>query len=115
MKKALMKEKDLEKIFREAVQKAGGWMPKWTSPGNDGVPDRIVFLPEGRIVFVELKTEAGKASKRQQLQIRRLYRLGQDARILYGLRDVAGFLQEFGMASESQKLLKKAEELERDL
>ena len=50
-----LREKDIEKKFVEAVRKAGGLAPKFTSPGWDGVPDRIVLLPAGRIAFVELK------------------------------------------------------------
>ena len=54
-----MLEKDIEKLFRDEIKKAGGKAYKFTSPGNDGVPDRIVMLPGGHIVFVELKTDTG--------------------------------------------------------
>lgn len=30
-------------------------MPKWVSPGNKGVQDRIVLLPHGYVAFVEFK------------------------------------------------------------
>jgi len=33
----------------------GGMAVKFTSPGLDGVPDRIVLLPGRKIAFVELK------------------------------------------------------------
>lgn len=45
---------------------------KFTSPGNVGVPDRIVVLPDGSVIFVELKTDVGVLSKAQELQIARL-------------------------------------------
>ena len=67
-----MLEKDIEKLFRDEIKKAGGKAYKFTSPGNDGVPDRIVMLPDGRIVFVELKTDTGKLSKLQELQCRQI-------------------------------------------
>lgn len=51
-----MRERAIENRFRNEVQKRGGRALKFTSPGNRGVPDRIVVLPEGGVVvFVELK------------------------------------------------------------
>ncbi len=67
---------------------------KFVSPGNPGVPDRIVLTPDGRIYFIELKTETGKLSNLQRAQITRLKDLGQDVRVLYGLEDVKEFLEE---------------------
>ena len=50
-----MREKDIEKILVAEVRKLGGRAYKWVSPGNDGVPDRIVIFPGKAPVFVELK------------------------------------------------------------
>ena len=47
-----MLEKDIEKILVNEVKKLGGRAYKWVSPGNDGVPDRIVILPGMRPAFV---------------------------------------------------------------
>ena len=79
-----MLEKDIEKLFTAEIKKAGGKAYKFTSPGNDGVPDRIVMLPDGRIVFVELKTDTGKLSRLQELQRRQIAELGQTVRVLHG-------------------------------
>ena len=57
-----MREKEIEKILVECVKRLGGRAYKWTSPGNDGVPDRIVILPDTRVIFVELKTDTGVLS-----------------------------------------------------
>lgn len=91
-----MREKDIEKVLVSGVKKMGGRAYKWTSPGNDGVPDRIVILPGMRPVFVELKTETGKLSALQEVQIKRLIELEQPVKILYGIEDVKNFLQECG-------------------
>ena len=40
-----MREKEIEKILVTGVKKLGGRAYKCASPGNDGVPDRIVILP----------------------------------------------------------------------
>lgn len=89
-----MLEKEIEKKLVEGVHKIGGRAYKFVSPGNDGVPDRMVLLPGGSLMFAELKTEKGKLSSRQKVQIRALQALGFDVRVLYGLADVEDFLRE---------------------
>ena len=99
-----MLEKDIEKLFRDEIKKAGGKAYKFTSPGNDGVPDRIVMLPDGRIVFVELKTDTGKLSKLQELQCRQIAELGQTVRVLHGPAEVRDFFLEFGLETAAYRL-----------
>lgn len=89
-----MLEKEIEKILVSEVKKLGGRAYKWVSPGNDGVPDRIVIFPNRPPVFVELKTEKGKLSPLQTVQIDRLMSLGQRVEVLYGLEGVKRFLEE---------------------
>lgn len=71
-----MRECELERRFCRLVAQAGGKAYKFVSPGNGGVPDRIVVLPGGRIGFVELKQEGGRPRKLQQFQQAELERLG---------------------------------------
>lgn len=71
-----MLEKELEKKFAEEVKVVGGRAFKFVSPGNTGVPDRIVVMPGGKIGFVELKQKGKKPTKLQSLQIKRLKELG---------------------------------------
>ena len=63
-----MAEKQIEQSLVTAVREAGGWCPKFISPGLNGMPDRIVLMPGGRIAFVEVKAPGKKPRK---LQIRR--------------------------------------------
>lgn len=91
----ILLEREIESYLNENVKKRGGRSYKFMSPGNSGVPDRIVIFPGGRVVFVELKTETGRLSALQVAQIRRLERLGADVRVLYGLDDVKEFLDGF--------------------
>lgn len=89
-----MRERDIEKHLVTEVKKLGGRAYKWTSPGNDGVPDRIVILPGRPPIFVELKTDRGRLTALQNVQIGRLRDLGQDVRVLYGMDGVSRFLEE---------------------
>ena len=91
-----MREKEIEKILVDEVKRLGGRAYKWTSPGNDGVPDRIVFLPDTRVIFVELKTDTGVLSPLQKIQIDRLKKLGQWVEVVKGIQGVKMFFQDLG-------------------
>ena len=67
-KTLLPREKEIEKKLIRAVKAAGGICPKLISPGIDGMPDRMVLLPGGKIGFVEVKAP-GKRPR--PLQMRR--------------------------------------------
>lgn len=89
-----MRESAIEKKFIRELRKLGCAAYKFVSPGNGGVPDRIVITPRGRVVFVELKTDAGKLSPVQKAQVGRLRKHKQDVRVLYGPEGVAEFIEE---------------------
>ena len=69
-----MREKEVEQKLVKAVKLAGGFCLKFTSPGFDGVPDRLVLLPRGRIAFIELKAPGKKprALQKRRMKFRRL-------------------------------------------
>ena len=55
-----MLEKVIEQKLVRAVKVAGGICPKFVSPGMDGMPDRLILMPGGRLVFAELKAPGKK-------------------------------------------------------
>ena len=71
-----MQEKDIEQKLITAVKNMGGIAPKFVSPGFNGMPDRIVLLPMGRIAFVELKAPGKKMRPLQVRRKRQLEALG---------------------------------------
>ncbi len=87
-----MKEKVIEEYLRQRVKGLGGKAYKFESPGNAGVPDRLVVLPGGRICFVELKNETGRLSSIQKNKIRELKNLGCDVIVAYSKDDVDRFI-----------------------
>lgn len=89
-----MKEKDIEAKLAREVKKLGGTAYKFVSPGNDGVPDRIVVLPDRNPVFVELKSETGRLSRLQTVQVERLQKLGQTVRVVRGTSGLETFLKQ---------------------
>lgn len=71
-----MRENTIEAYLREEVRGLGGRAYKFTSPGNAGVPDRLVCLPGGRVAFVETKAPGKKSTALQKVQQQRLRALG---------------------------------------
>ncbi len=66
-----MSERDIERKFVRMVKEAGGIALKFVCPGFDGMPDRIILMPGGRIGFVEVK-DIGKKPRPLQLARHRL-------------------------------------------
>lgn len=89
-----MRESKLERKLVNGVKQRGGQAPKWTSPGESGVPDRIVIMPLGRIYFVELKAEGKKTRPLQARWIRKLLDLGHKAYVVDSEESLVAFLEE---------------------
>lgn len=87
-----LKEKDIEKQLVNGVKSLGGRCYKWVSPGNSGVPDRIVLL-DGETIFVELKRVGGIVSPIQERQIRRIAKTGNQVEVVFGETGVDNFLR----------------------
>lgn len=88
-----MREKEIEKKLVVGIKRLGGRAYKFVSPGNAGVPDRIVILPDQKPIFVELKTDSGKITELQKSQCEKLIDLGQRVEVLYGEKEVDWFLE----------------------
>lgn len=89
-----MREKDIENKLVKAVKGVGGICIKLISPSMDGLPDRLVLLPGGRMAFVELKAPGGKL---RPLQVRRKSKLESLGFLVYcidGPEQIGGILDE---------------------
>ena len=89
-----MREKVIEQKFREAVRNAGGMAVKFTSPGLDGMPDRLALLPGGRMAFVEVKAPGKKPRPLQEARHRMLRQLGFKVYVLDDENQIGGIVDE---------------------
>lgn len=89
-----MREKTIEQKFREAVRNAGGLALKFTSPGWDGMPDRLALLPGGRMAFVEVKAPGKKPRPLQLARHRTLRQLGFRVYMLDDEKQIGGIIDE---------------------
>ena len=89
-----MQEKYIEQKLVAAVKSMGGMAPKFVSPGIDGMPDRIVLLPMGRIAFVECKATGKKMRPLQKKRKKQLEALGFLVYCLDDVKQIGGILSE---------------------
>ena len=62
-----MLESDIEKhLCKRVKSELHGWALKFVSPGQNGVSDRVILVPKGRIYFVETKAPGKKLRKLQE-------------------------------------------------
>ena len=71
-----MLEKEIEAKLKKRVEELGCMCLKFESPGFTGVPDRIILMPGGLVLFVELKAPGKKERPRQEYVQNEFRKLG---------------------------------------
>lgn len=89
-----MREKTVESKFTSAVKAKGGLAVKFTSPGFNGMPDRLVMFSGGRIAFVEVKAPGETPRPLQRSRLKLLRRLGFKAFVLDNTSDIPKIIEE---------------------
>ncbi len=89
-----MREKTIERKLADAARARGGLAPKFMSPGFDGMPDRIVLMPGGRLAFVEVKAPGKVPRPLQEARHRMLRELGFFVYVLDRPEQIGGILDE---------------------
>jgi len=77
-----MLERDIERALVRRVTALGGMCEKFTSPGRRSVPDRLITMPGGHIIFVELKAPGKKPTELQKRDHARRRALGCEVRVI---------------------------------
>ena len=89
-----MREKTIEQDLVKATKNKGGIAPKLVSPSFDGMPDRLVLLPMGKIGFVEVKVPGKVPRPLQAARHKLLRRLGFKVYVLDGTEQIGGILDD---------------------
>lgn len=89
-----MREKIVEEHLVKAIRLMDGLAPKFVSPGFDGVPDRLLLLPNGRMAFAELKAPGKQLRPLQKRRKRQLEALGFRVFVIDNTDQIGGVLDE---------------------
>lgn len=93
-----MRESLIERKLVIEVKKRGGLAVKFVSPGLDGVPDRLVLFPGGKLAFVELKAPGKTMRPLQEKRARQLTALGFQVYCVDNKEKIGGVLDEIQTA-----------------
>ena len=89
-----MREKQIENKLATEAKKLGGIALKFVSPSFDGIPDRLVLIPDGHIAFVELKAPGKKPRPLQLARHRLLRSLGFRVYVIDSVEQIGGMLDD---------------------
>ena len=89
-----MRESAIERRLVTEAGKRGGLAPKFVSPGLDGVPDRLLLFPGGKLAFVEVKAPGEKPRPRQRRRIEQLTALGFRVYVLDSKEQIGEIMDE---------------------
>ena len=87
-----IRERDVESYLVRKLGEVGLPCIKFNPDGKVGMPDRIVLLPGGRVVWVELKTDNGRLEEIQKLQHRKLENQGHAVAVIWSRDQVDRFV-----------------------
>ena len=89
-----MREKQIEQTLVQAVKKKGGLCLKFVSPNFDGMPDRLILLPSGKIAFAELKAPGKKPRPLQLARHKTLMNLGFRVYVIDSVEQIGATLDD---------------------
>ena len=89
-------EKSIERYLVARVKKLNGICLKYSNPGMIGYPDRIVLLPWGVTVWVELKSKGQTLRTIQRQRIQELARIGHLVFVCDSKAEVDNMLDLYG-------------------
>jgi len=89
-----LRESKLEHRLVNEVKRIGGIAPKFVSPGNRGVNDRLVILPGGRTIYVEMKAPGKPLEPLQKRWAKILRKLGHRVYKIDSDEDIDQFIIE---------------------
>ena len=87
-------EKTIEKCLVDEVKKQGCLAPKLVSPGMNGLPDRLILMPNGKMAFVEVKAPGKKPRPLQVARHEILRQLGFKVYVLDDVKEIGGIIDE---------------------
>lgn len=89
-----MRERTVEQHLVNGLERIGLPCIKFIPDLMRGMPDRMVLLPGGRIIWVELKTDTGHLEPIQQVRHRELRQAGQRVEVVWTIEEADNLIEE---------------------
>lgn len=81
-------EKAIERYLVEQAKQNGLLCLKYSNPNMVGYPDRLLVLPGGGVIWVELKSKGRKPTKIQQMRMAELTGMDHLVRVIDNKPDI---------------------------
>lgn len=85
---AEVSEKSIERYLVEKAKENGLPCLKYSNPNMVGYPDRLLVLPEAKVIWVELKSKGKKPTKIQTERHAELSGLGHIVKVIDNKNDI---------------------------
>lgn len=92
------RESAVESDIRKFALATGWWVAKFTSPGKNGVPDRI-FIKNGIHIFIEIKRPGEEPTKQQYVRMAEMKKYGAITHWVDNVEDAKEILNSYGWES----------------
>lgn len=93
-----MRERTVEQHLVAGLKKLGIPCVKFIPDLVRGMPDRIIMLPDERVIWCELKTTGGKLEPIQTVRHRELRKAGQRVEVVWSCADADKLIKEIKSA-----------------
>lgn len=85
---AEVSEKMIERYLVDSAKNIGMPCLKYSNPNMVGYPDRLLVLPGGKAIWVELKSKGRKPTKIQEARIAELSGMGHTVKVIDNKADI---------------------------
>ena len=92
------RESEVEGYLKRRLCGLGIDCVKYVPDQLPGMPDRMLLLPDGKVMWVELKTDGGRVSPLQMYRHAWLRKLGHDVRVVWDKQQVDELVEEIEKA-----------------
>lgn len=96
VKHAEVSEKAIERYLVKVVKQLGGVCLKYSNSSEVGYPDRVALMPQGRTVWIELKSRGRRPSKVQRVRFGQMADIGHPVYVLDCKEEVDNVFKSLG-------------------
>lgn len=98
----MVRERTVEQHLVEGLRRIGILCMKFHPDSMRGMPDRMILLPDSRVIWCELKTKGGKLEPIQLVRHRELRKAGHQVEVVWSVEQADKLIEEIETALQSE-------------